>query len=146
MKSDEMRAVDDAALPRPWKWTDDQLLWNEEVDHCVLSHGGTDWPVSPENRAAIESAMNHMPALVELVAACENRRRAIDARREFGSRSYRDNPFSILGDEFGERVAVLDDVIRAAERDLDDALVAVHAAIAPAPAHGCPWSAATPKG
>ena len=96
MKSDTMRAVDDAALPRPWKWTDDTLLWNEKVDHCVLEHGGTNWPMSPENRAAIVSAMNHMPTLITLVAACERRRLVLDARREFGSRAYQENPFSIL--------------------------------------------------
>jgi hypothetical protein len=122
MKSDTMRAVDEAALPRPWKWTDGALLWNEEVDH-----EGANWPVSPENRAAIESAMNHMPALITLVAACERRRFALGARREFGSRAYQENPFSALSAEFEEFAALLDGNIRIAEHDLDAALIDIHA-------------------
>lgn len=146
MKSDELLAVDAAALPRPWKWTDGTLLWNEDVDHCVLAHDDTHWPVSPEDRAAIESAMNHMPSLVALVAACENRRIAIDARREFGARSYRENPFSILSTEFKEHAAGLDDSIRAAERDLDVALAAVHAVVAPSSPDPSDVNAATDQG
>jgi hypothetical protein len=131
MKSHEMRALDEAAVPRPWKWTDKQLLWNEEVDHCVLAHGGTEWPVTPENRAAIESALNHMPALIALVAACERRRLALDARREFGERSCRENPYSILDAVFKEQATSLDGAIGAAEQDLDGALTAVHAVVTP---------------
>lgn len=78
MKSDDLLAIDTAALQRPWSWCDGTLLWNEAEDHCVLSHGGTRWPVSPENRAAIESAMNHMPALISLVADVEYLKDAID--------------------------------------------------------------------
>lgn len=78
MKYDDLHAVDTAALSRPWSWCDGTLLWNEEADHCVLSHGGTRWPISPENRAAIESAMNHMPALISLVADVERLQDAMD--------------------------------------------------------------------
>ena len=78
MKSSDMLEIDTAALQRPWSWCDGTLLWNEVVDHCVLSHGGTKWSVSPENRAAIESAMNHMPALISLVADVEQLKDAID--------------------------------------------------------------------
>ena len=78
MKSNDMLVVDTAALQRPWSWCDGTLLWNEVVDHCVLSHGGTRWPITPENRAAIESAMNHMPALISLVADVERLKDAID--------------------------------------------------------------------
>lgn len=131
MKSDKMRAIDEKGVERPWKWTDDKLLWNEEVDHCVLEHGGPNWPVSPGNRAAIESATNHMPALITLVAACERRRLVLDARSEFGARSYQEDPFSILSTDFKEHAASLDSLIRAAKRDLDAALVAVHAVVAP---------------
>jgi hypothetical protein len=134
MKSDEMRALDEAAVPRPWKWLDNKLLWNEEMDHCVLSHGGPKWSVTPEDRAAIESAMNHMPALIALVAACERRRLALDARREFGERSYRENPYSILDAAFKEQAASLDGATRAAEQDLNGALSAVHAVVAPSTA------------
>ena len=126
MRSDELRAIDEAAVPRPWKWTDDTLLWNEEVDHCVLGHDDSNWSVTPENRAAIASAMNHMPALVTLVSACEHRRRAIDVRREFGERAYATDPFSIMTSEFREQVARLDRAIRDAERAVDSALTAVH--------------------
>lgn len=78
MKSDDLHVIDAAALSRPWAWCNGTLLWNEEVDHCVLSHGGTKWQTSPENRAAIESAMNHMPALISLVADVERLQDATD--------------------------------------------------------------------
>lgn len=154
MKSDKMRMIDEAAVARPWKWFDATLLWNEEADHCVLSHGGTNWPVAAGNRVAIESAMNHMPALIELVAACERRQHAVAARREFGVRAYREDPYSILSDEFKEQASKLDAVISVAERELVAALDAVHIVGSPsgaepsektcAPAvvsplsHGCP--------
>jgi hypothetical protein len=102
---------------------------DEEANDCVLVHADTNWPVTPENRAAIESTMNHMPPLIALVAACARRRRALDARSKFGSRSYREDPYSILSAEFKEHAASLDDNIRVAERDLDDALASVHGTV-----------------
>ena len=137
MRSDELRAIDEAAVPRPWKWTDDTLLWNEEVDHCVLGHDDSNWSVTPENRAAIASAMNHMPALIALVSACESRRLAIDARREFGERSYGTNPYSITTSEFKEHATRLDRAIRDAESAVNSALTAVHAVTVIAPDGHC---------
>lgn len=115
MKSESLRIIDEAAVPRPWKWTDGTLLWNEKADHCVLQHGGTQWPITPEDRAAIETAMNHMPAVIKLIAACERRREALDARNAFGRRPYL------------REAANLDEAIQSAESDLDAALIAVHA-------------------
>lgn len=130
MKSDKMRAIDEAAVARPWKWTDGKLLWNEEVDCCVLEHGGPNWPVSPENRVAIESAMNHMPALITLVAACERRRQALVAHSEFYAVRSQEDPIGI-NTTFEEHVLSLDNRLRAAEHDVDAALNAVHAVVSP---------------
>ena len=127
MRSEELRAIDEVTVPRPWKWTDGKLLWNEEVDHCVLEHGGTSWPISPENRAAIASAMNHMPTLIALLAACERRRHCLDARLEFGVRAYNEDPYNIATPEFRERAASLDRSTRLAENAIDVSVEAVHA-------------------
>lgn len=69
-------ASDDArALPAPWMWTDGTFLWNKALDHGVLAHGNTHWPVSLDNREVIASARNR---LSELARVLEDAARRID--------------------------------------------------------------------
>jgi hypothetical protein len=76
--------------------------------------------------------MNHMPALIDLVAACEHQRHVIERRRTFGEQAYQKNPFGILTDKFKEQTAEFESAVGAATRALELALDAVHAVVAPA--------------
>lgn len=63
-------ARDDArATAAPWIWSDETFLWSVDVDHGVLEHGGTRWPVTPENREAIAAGRNRLPELVRVLRA-----------------------------------------------------------------------------
>ena len=67
-------ASDDArALAAPWIWTDETFLWNEAIDHGVLAHGNTNWPVSFDNREVIANARNRLPELARVLADAAKR-------------------------------------------------------------------------
>lgn len=69
MKPADLRVIVEAMTAGPWEWTDGTLLWNEQNDICVLSHGGCEWNVSESDRTAIAALRNHAEALVELYEA-----------------------------------------------------------------------------
>ena len=60
---------DERATSAPWIWTDEILLWNQVIDHCVLEHaiGHVQWPVTPEDRETIAAARNRLPELVRVL-------------------------------------------------------------------------------
>jgi hypothetical protein len=67
-------ASDDArAIAAPWIWTDEIFLWNEDLDHGVLNHGGTHWPVMPDNREVIAASRNRLPELARVLADAAKR-------------------------------------------------------------------------
>lgn len=71
--ADECGRDDARALAAPWIWTDETFLWNEILDHGVLSHGGTQWPVSPDNREVIAASRNRLPDLARVLGEAAKR-------------------------------------------------------------------------
>lgn len=67
----EAREDDQRMVPAPWTWFDDVVLWNEEADHCVLSHGGPLWPVSEEHKVGIARTRNNLTSMADQLEAAK---------------------------------------------------------------------------
>ena len=74
----ECQIDDQRAIEPPWSWTDDTLLWNIVLDHCILEHAhgdrpGVGWPTTKEDRDLIANTRNRLPDIIRVMQLAARR-------------------------------------------------------------------------
>lgn len=118
--ADECARDDARATKVPWIWTDIIYLWNEEIDHGVLEHGGVEWPMSADDREVIAASRNRLP---ELARVLKESARQIDllanlATQDSAARNRLRDEIALLERDCAGRSARVVELEKALERTL----------------------------